>query len=70
MNLRKLTKYFFSGFRKRSPKSKDDGFLFPEIKASDKCDLEIMAKPDIQKPTTSVPQHHTFAEPKPKVSAA
>lgn len=56
--------------RKRSPKSEDDGFQFPDINTSNKCDLETLAKAQAQKVTSPVPvtQPHVFAEPKPKVS--
>lgn len=58
-------------FRKRSPKSEDDGFLFPDVNASNKCDFETLTKTaQAQKITSSVPvaQQHIFTEPKPKVS--
>lgn len=67
--------FFFSfsifwWFRKRSPKSEDDGFAFPDInleKSSDKCDLDSLRKQSGQKSTTTAPvtQSHVFAEPKP-----
>lgn len=56
--------------RKRSSKSEDDGFTFPDLSATDKCDLEVLDETQVQKLTATVPvtQHHAFAEPKPKVS--
>ncbi|XP_055322901.1 WD repeat-containing protein 44 isoform X2 [Sitodiplosis mosellana] len=59
--------------KKRSPKSEDDGFAFPEInleKPSDKCDLDSLTKQQGQKSTATVtvPQPHVFAEPKPNSS--
>lgn len=63
-------KKIYFKIRKLSPKTEDDGFVFPVInleKPSDKCDLDALTKQQAQKPTTSVPvtQHHVFAEPKP-----
>lgn len=58
-------------FRKRSPKSEDDDFTFPDVSASNKCDFETLTRTaQAQKITSSVPvaQQHIFAEPKPKVS--
>lgn len=57
--------------KKRSSKSEDDGFLFPDLTAADKCELELLAGTQVQKSTTTVPatQHHVFAEPKPKNSS-
>lgn len=62
--------FFLCSYRKRSPKSEDDGFVFPEInleKPSDKCDLDALTKQQSQKSTATAPatQHHVFAEPKP-----
>lgn len=54
--------------RKRSPKSEEDSFVFPEPhsgKPSDKSELNSLARQQSQKSTT---QHHVFAEPKPAVS--
>lgn len=56
--------------RKRSSKSEDDGFIFPDLSAADKCELGVLGGAPVQKMTTALPvtQHHVFAEPKPKVS--
>lgn len=57
-------------FRKRSPKSEDDGFIFPDVNASKKCDFDTLTEAQAEKLTSSMPvaQQHIFAEPKPKVS--
>lgn len=62
--------FVFPWSRKRSPKSEDDGFSFPDInleKPSDKCDLDSLTKQQGQKSTATVivTQPHVFAEPKP-----
>lgn len=62
--------FYRTPIRKRSSKSEDDGFTFPDLSAVDRCELEVLDETQVQKFATLVPvtQHHVFAEPKPKVS--
>lgn len=56
--------------RRRSPKSEDDKFVFPEPnlrRPLDRSDVESLTKQQFQRPTTSATatQHHLFSESRP-----